>query len=124
VDRASARYRPRRIYRGRSFRENERRALAFDTDHSIFEMKHDPVLPMQRTNEITHFRPEDALRWPFFRHHDVHLDFAGTQRCRHLTPNKTRTDHEHAARSCGCVKDGAAIGERTGFAPVASRSRS
>ena len=77
----------------------ERRALAFDTDHSIFEMKHDPVLLVQRSNKITHFKPLDALHWPFFRHHDVHLDFASTQRCRHLKPNKTRTDHENAACS-------------------------
>ena len=30
----------------------QRRTLAFDGDHSIFKMKHDPVLLMQRTNEI------------------------------------------------------------------------
>src|ERR1019366_4282702 len=34
----------------------QRGALTFDSDYSIFEMKHDPVFLMQRTNEIAHFR--------------------------------------------------------------------
>src|ERR1700691_1935107 len=91
----------------------EPRALAVDSNHGIFKMKHDPVLLVQRTNEITYFEPEDALHWPLFRRHDVHLDFARAQRCRHLKSNKTCTDHEHAARLSRRVNDGAAIGERT-----------
>src|SRR5665811_914569 len=35
----------------------ERRAMAFDGGHSIFEMKHDPVLLVQCTHEVAHFRP-------------------------------------------------------------------
>ena len=91
----------------------ERRLVAFDGDHSIFEMEHDPVLFMQRTNEVAHFWPEDALHRPFFRRHHVYFNVACAQGCCHLKPNKACTNHECAAHSFGRVNDRATIRKRT-----------
>ena len=72
--------------------------MAFDGGHSIFEMKHDPVFLVQRTNEITHIGTEDALHRPLFRRHHVYFDLA----CARLlppSPIKLCTDHERARRT-------------------------
>src|SRR5271165_487082 len=87
-------------------------ALALDGGHGIFEMEYDPMLFVQTTNEITHLRSEGPLHWPFFWRHGVNLDPACAQGCRHLKPDKARTDHERTTRSLRGVNYGAAVGER------------
>ncbi len=48
-------------------------ALAVDGGDGILEMKLNPVLFVQASNEITHLGPKDPLDWPLLRCYDVNL---------------------------------------------------
>ena len=90
----------------------ERRALAVDRGDGIAEMEDHAVLLMQRADEVAHRGAEHALHRPLLQSHHMDLDLARPQRGRGFQPDKTRADHDGAARAFGSVDDGAAIGER------------
>jgi hypothetical protein len=76
-------------------------------------MKNDAMLFMQRSDEITHLRPENSLHRPFVRSDDVDFDVACAQSSCDLEPDKAGPDHDGTARAFGCSDDGAAVIERT-----------
>ena len=70
------------------------------------------MLLVQRADEIAHAGTEHALHRPLLGRHDMDLDLARAQRRRGFQPDKTRADHDRAARAAGAGDDGAAVGQR------------
>jgi hypothetical protein len=80
-------------------------ALRIDPACGLLQMKDDAVLLVERTDEVPIFTPEHALQRSAFRCHDVNLDLACPQRCRHLEPDKARPDDDRPLRLLGPRND-------------------
>src|SRR6478609_4853967 len=90
----------------------ERHALAVNCTHAVLEMEFDPMLFMQRTDEVSKLRPEYPLERAFFRRHYVNLDVASAQRSRGLQTDEACADHHGSLCAFRLRDDRAAIVQR------------
>ena len=88
------------------------RPLAVHLRHSVLQMEDDATLFMQRTHEVAHLGPQDALHRPLLRGNDMNLEIPGAQGSRDLETDEARADNERPLRAARRGNDRAAVGER------------
>src|SRR5262249_38381184 len=72
----------------------ERCIRAIDCRDGVFEMEHDTVLLVERTNEVTELAAEYAFKRPLLGRHHVNLYLSPTQRRGRFEPDEARADHD------------------------------
>src|SRR5262245_27572636 len=94
---------------GRSVVEDDR--IGIDALRRALEMEFNPLLLVQRLNELAKLRSEHTLQWEFLRSNDMHVDIARPQRRGDLESDEAGADHDGAFRELRGGDDGPTVGQ-------------
>ncbi len=75
------------------------------------EVKPHPAVSMEPLDEPPEVEPENTVHGNVLRGHDVNLDIAVAQRCRHLEPDEAGPEHNCRRRFLGGRDDRPAVGQ-------------